>query len=285
MAPMDWGSAMSFGQGAATGVKDGAVSLAEGLWSLGTGAFNAGVRAATDRAYRQAVMSEAKSLADRSVDYGGRLIDDPAARRQAYEQMQELAGSLKQQFVDARDLAEREGRLGEFYGKVVGRGGFEVATFIVPVAMLAALGKAGTVAKGAEAADLAKAVEGAKSLAAAKAGQAVQVCDEVVKGFESINFSRPQLQHAFKHASDFGVAGNASTKTLDEFSATLQRHVESMSTKAIVGTYRGKPVTHFIDLETGLNVIRDKTGNFLSGWRLSQPQLEHVLKNGKLGGG
>ena len=69
---MDWGSAVSFGPGEATGVKDGAVSLAEGLWSLGTGTLNAGVRAATDPAYRQAVMSEAKSLADRAVDHGGR---------------------------------------------------------------------------------------------------------------------------------------------------------------------------------------------------------------------
>ena len=102
---MDWSSAVSFGQGAATGVKDGAVSLAEGLWSLGTGTLQAGMRAATDPAYRQAIMSEATSLADRAVDYGGRLIDDPATRRQAYEQVQELAGSLKQQFVDARDLA------------------------------------------------------------------------------------------------------------------------------------------------------------------------------------
>ena len=177
---MDWSSAVSFGQAAATGVKDGAVSLAEGLWSLGTGTLQAGTRAATDPAYRQAVMNEAKSLADRALDYGGRLIDDRATRRQAYEQVQELAGSLKQQFVDARDLAEREGRLGEFYGKVVGRGGFEIATFIVPAAKLGALGKAGTVAKGAEAADLAKVAKGVQTLAAAKAGQAVQVCDEVV---------------------------------------------------------------------------------------------------------
>ena len=51
------------------------------------------------------------------------------------------------------------------------------------------------------------------------------------------------------------------------------------------GTYRGKAVTHFLDPNTGLNVIRDSSGNFLSGWRLSSKQLEYVTNTGKLEGG
>lgn len=59
----------------------------------------------------------------------------------------------------------------------------------------------------------------------------------------------------------------------------------SPTTQAIKGTYRGQPVTHFVDPQTGLNVIRDSSGNFLSGWKLSPKQLEYVTTTGKLGGG
>src|SRR5215831_14837540 len=100
---MDWASlagsaidkgqtAASFGKGLATGVKDGVVSLAEGLWSLGKGAVTTSYRAATDPAYREAVFQQAKSLANSAADYGGRLMDDPATRKEAYERVQDLVG-------------------------------------------------------------------------------------------------------------------------------------------------------------------------------------------------
>lgn len=101
----------------------------------------------------------------------------------------------------------------------------------------------------------------------------------------SLGFGRSQLQHAFKHAGDFGIAGNANNKTLDAFSTAIQNHVADVGTTAIQGTYRGADVTHFVNQSTGLNVMKDSSGNFLSGWKLSQQQLEHVLKDGKLGGG
>ena len=104
------------------------------------------------------------------------------------------------------------------------------------------------------------------------------------EGIMSMNFSRPQLQHAFKHAGDFGVAGNANNKTLTEFGSAIERHVASDSTVAIQGTYRGNDVTHFVDPATGLNVMKDSSGSFLSGWKLSNQQLNHVLESGSLGG-
>ncbi|MER9755081.1 hypothetical protein NKJ46_16745 [Mesorhizobium sp. M0166] len=45
-------------------------------------------------------------------------------------------------------------------------------------------------------------------------------------------------------------------------------------TQAIQGTYQGQSVTHFVDPQTGLSVIRDSSGNLLSGWKLSPKQLE-----------
>ena len=100
-----------------------------------------------------------------------------------------------------------------------------------------------------------------------------------------IGFTRPQLQHAFKHAGDFGVVGNPSNITLAEFSSTIHNHVTAPGTRALQGIYRGEAVTHFVDPHTGLNVIRDASDNFLSGWKLNPKQIEHVLVSGKLGGG
>jgi len=50
----------------------------------------------------------------------------------------------------------------------------------------------------------------------------------------------------------------------------------------IEGSYRGNPVTHFVDTKTGLNVIVNPAGNYVSGWRLGAEQLEGVLSSGRL---
>ncbi|WP_123414700.1 hemagglutinin repeat-containing protein [Pseudomonas brassicacearum] len=109
----------------------------------------------------------------------------------------------------------------------------------------------------------------------------------IVKTLDNTNiaFGKGQLQHAYKHAADFGLLGNANKETLSEFEGVIQNHIAAPGTKLIQGEYRGKPVTHFVDPSTGLNVIRDSSGNFLSGWKLSSKQLQYVLKSGKLGGG
>ena len=52
------------------------------------------------------------------------------------------------------------------------------------------------------------------------------------------------------------------------------------------GTYHDREVDNYVDRDTGLNVMIDKkTKRFLSAWKLNRRQLEHVLKDGKLGGG
>lgn len=52
--------------------------------------------------------------------------------------------------------------------------------------------------------------------------------------------------------------------------------------KVISGTYRGNPVTHYIDPSTGVNVMADPTGRYVSGWQLGAEQLEGVLTTGRL---
>lgn len=100
-----------------------------------------------------------------------------------------------------------------------------------------------------------------------------------------IHFNRSQLQHAFKHAKDFGVTGNASRQKLGEFAHAIESHIADSGTVAVSGSYRGLTVTHFVNPATGLNVILDQAENFLTGWKLSQAQRTHVLRTGKLGGG
>ncbi|WP_083902651.1 colicin D domain-containing protein [Janthinobacterium sp. HH01] len=65
----------------------------------------------------------------------------------------------------------------------------------------------------------------------------------------------------------------------------LQRHVESPGIQVLKGTFRGMPVTHFLDPASRLNVMRDSNDDFLSAWRLTPMQFSHVIRAGRLGGG
>jgi hypothetical protein len=101
----------------------------------------------------------------------------------------------------------------------------------------------------------------------------------------AMSFASRNLQHAFKHAADFGVRGNWSTAAGQAFQQAIQNHIRNVGTLVIRGTYRGNPVTHFFNPSTGLNVIRNAQGAFQSGWRLSAKQIEYLLRTGALGGG
>lgn len=98
----------------------------------------------------------------------------------------------------------------------------------------------------------------------------------------TFNFSARQLQKKFKHARDFGVSGRYNTTNASQFQRAIENHLADPATKQITGTFRGQPVTHYINPNTGLNVMKDAAGNFLSGWKLSSTQLSHVLATGKL---
>jgi hypothetical protein len=103
------------------------------------------------------------------------------------------------------------------------------------------------------------------------------------------NITPRQLQKKFKHASDFGVTGNQNKQALSAFEQALKDHVVRDDVVRIQGTYtRGQTpqsVYHYLDPQTGLNVMTDLNGEFISGWKLSQKQLEYVSTTGKLGGG
>lgn len=103
--------------------------------------------------------------------------------------------------------------------------------------------------------------------------------------FSCVNFDLKQLQTKFKHAGDFGVSGNSNKANAEKFRQALGAHVTSPNTQVISGTYRGVPVQHYFDPSTGLNVITDASGEFISGWKLSPDQIKHLTTTGNLGGG
>lgn len=91
-----------------------------------------------------------------------------------------------------------------------------------------------------------------------------------------------QLQKKFKHASDFGVTGNYSKENAKSFENALETHIHNPNTVVIRGTYRGDAVTHHYNPNTGINVIVDPQGNFVSGWKLGQAQTQNLLSHGGL---
>lgn len=126
-------------------------------------------------------------------------------------------------------------------------------------------------------------LEPARELVAVFSGTSVaaKFVDEVT----NVLIAAPrQLQAKFKHAADFGVTGNYSKANGAQFNAAIQEHINAAGTQSIRGTYRGDAVTHFLDPQTGLNVI-SRDGTFVSGWRLNADQLANVLRDGSLGGG
>ena len=97
-----------------------------------------------------------------------------------------------------------------------------------------------------------------------------------------LNRTTKQLQKKFKHAKQFGVKGNYSKANAAKFSEAIHKHINNPAVKAIKGAYHKKSVTHYLDPKSGLNIIVDSAGNFISGWKLSPAQLLNVLKHGGL---
>ncbi|MDA0119045.1 colicin D domain-containing protein [Vibrio sp. T11.5] len=91
-----------------------------------------------------------------------------------------------------------------------------------------------------------------------------------------------QLKKKFKHAVDFGVKGNCNSKNLKQFDQAIRDHIIAPGTQEIDGSYRGEKVQLHTDPATGLTVILEPDGKFLSGWKLNPKQLECVLNTGKL---
>jgi len=111
----------------------------------------------------------------------------------------------------------------------------------------------------------------------------VGLADDAVRASTTLLRSGKALQKGFmKHGADFGLSGKWNPGRAGEFSRAIHQHVNAGGTRAIQGTYRGNAVTHYLDPSTGLNVMADPAGNYVSGWRLGADQLRSVLSTGRL---
>lgn len=92
-----------------------------------------------------------------------------------------------------------------------------------------------------------------------------------------------QIQKKYKHAPDFGISGNFNQKNAQLFKDKIIEHMKEPSTQITEGTFKKIEVTHYFNLETGLNVVFNRDNNkFISGWLLKDDQLDNMLNRGAL---
>jgi Colicin D len=96
---------------------------------------------------------------------------------------------------------------------------------------------------------------------------------------------RRQVESKYKHAEDFGITDPRGSAGFDKFNNAMKQFVDDPATVHINGEYRGNPAILNYDPKTGLCVIQAPDGSLVSGFRLSPEQLQHVINDGKLGGG
>ncbi|EIH4818521.1 VENN motif pre-toxin domain-containing protein, partial [Escherichia coli] len=102
---------------------------------------------------------------------------------------------------------------------------------------------------------------------------------------DSVAFSAKQLDKKFKHASDFGViTTKKNSDTIAEYQAAIKSHLDNKTTYEH-GTYLLVPESKvFFNPQTNNVVVIDKSGNFVSGWKLDPQtkQYENFINNGIL---
>ncbi|EFC1586438.1 hypothetical protein ITL30_004789, partial [Escherichia coli] len=102
---------------------------------------------------------------------------------------------------------------------------------------------------------------------------------------DSVAFSAKQLDKKFKHASDFGViTTKKNSDTIAEYQAAIKSHLDNKTTYEH-GTYLLIPESKvFFNPQTNNVVVIDKSGNFVSGWKLDPQtkQYENFINNGTL---
>ena len=61
----------------------------------------------------------------------------------------------------------------------------------------------------------------------------------------------------------------------------MKKQISSVE-EPIIGSFRGEKAIHYYDPVSGIDTIVDENGNYIAGWKLSQTQIEWLLKNGNI---
>ncbi|EEQ04723.1 Filamentous hemagglutinin/adhesin [Yersinia bercovieri ATCC 43970] len=102
---------------------------------------------------------------------------------------------------------------------------------------------------------------------------------------DSIVFSTKQLDKKFKHAVDFDVVTTKkNSETLKQYETAIKNHMDDTTTfeKGTYGFVKDSKV--FFNPTTNNAVIIDKTGEFITGFKVipGTPQYDNFMKNGVL---
>lgn len=132
---MGWGDNIScFWSGFKTGVSEGGSAMVDGFKEL----YQTGKELATSAAKRQETWEATKRTAGSVRDYGAAVADDPA---KAWRDTKNTAAKAHAAYQDFSATATPED-----WGRVVGRGTFEVGSVVVPVGVAGIAGKAAAAA-------------------------------------------------------------------------------------------------------------------------------------------
>lgn len=184
-------------------------------------------------------------------------------------------------------------------GEAIGRGLFGVAEVIFGAKGLTKLGK---VTKGGDAVpdaprpDVRPKPDGADATAPDAPAPRATVPTNPALVDVPRSYRQKELNHAAKHADDFGVEMRTDPKLVSEsnpsgivtpnnaeraaFQQALDAHVSSPGTIAIEGSYRRNPVSYFVDPETRKVAFFSPDGTFKGGWQLNEAQLRSLLDEG-----
>lgn len=88
-----------------------------------------------------------------------------------------------------------------------------------------------------------------------------------------------QLQKKFKHAADFGITGIYNRQRGYEFYSAINQHINAEGTQIINGTFRNasNPVIFYMNPKTGLTVVSTPGGEFITGMKLNNGQVNDIL--------
>ncbi len=92
------------------------------------------------------------------------------------------------------------------------------------------------------------------------------------------------LQKKYKHAKDFGVKEPWKKGADGKFKKALDDFLDSPATKHRDGTYNGDPSILSFNPSTGQVIVTSRSGEFVTGFKMNYTQLQHVIRDGKLGG-
>lgn len=100
-----------------------------------------------------------------------------------------------------------------------------------------------------------------------------------------LSLGRAQLEAKFKHAADFGVTESRGAAGFDAYGKAVDSFLGESSTVRVAGTYRGNAAILNDIPASRLVVVQSPEGAFVSGWQMSEAQLQSVITRGSLGGG